>query len=634
MHFVNASDRLKDVNVGGTRGVSMVDFDNDGWVDLALTGPSVQLYRNTGNGTFDEGRVVLVEEGQYHNYGMAWGDIDGDADLDLIVTGYEMGRHFALWRNDGGTNFTQITEAAGIQGDVGGRGAIFSDLDHDGDLDLYICRGAVFGPGNPQGGRSESEPQGGTDEGKNGHPNQVYRNDGKGNFEDVTEAWGLSGRPTGESFVAVPFDFDYDGFRDLYLVHDWGADQLFRNPGMSGPWEDVSSEYLGEAYTTIMGLAVADFSGDGRWDLYGTQIAEDRDVLYVQDEQNRFVNRYEATIAGGLDQSKDTKGWGVAFADLDNDGDLDVINAASFHDYSVDTDEEGYLTGRMVVLQHERSEATQQSLLVDVTSQSGEVLQRTVDGWGLAIGDVDNNGTLDVLVGVEGFEIPAGLVNDQTTPLLLINDSPSALANQHLSIRLSQPGTPNPFAVGAVVTVTVPDTTSTIGPIDNCPKPSDQPQCNPGEEWTDTTGDGCLNECVKATTCPGACNDYVEGAACQCDVGCFDSGDCCSDVCTLCESTLPPEANCDGLSNEPPPEPEKEETSDDDEVATVRSTSHMVLAGTSYVSQSSYALHFGLGTEDAATQVTVQWPDGTLQTWDNLPAGSHTLTRKADEAMP
>lgn len=105
IHFVNALDCLKDVNVGGTCGVFMVDFDNDGWVDLVLIGPSVQFYRNIGNGMFDEGCVFLVEEGQYYNYGMVWGDIDGDVDLDLIVMGYEMGCYFVLWCNDGGTNF-------------------------------------------------------------------------------------------------------------------------------------------------------------------------------------------------------------------------------------------------------------------------------------------------------------------------------------------------------------------------------------------------------------------------------------------------------------------------------------------------------------------------------------------------
>jgi hypothetical protein len=628
LHFSDASDRLKGVNIGGTRGVGLVDFDNDGWIDVSLTGPSIQLYRNTGDGHFNEGRVDLVNPEQFHNYGLSWADIDADGDLDLMVVGYEQGAHYALWRNDGGTTFTDITTESGIVGDIGGRGTAFSDLDHDGDLDLYVCRGAVFGPGSPQAPPPEDLPAGGLDEGKNGHPNQVWRNDGTGHFDDVTEDWNLAGRETGESFMAIPFDFDYDGNRDLLLVHDWGSDQLFRNPGNGGPWEDVSETYLGVGYTTIMGAAIADFNNDGRWDIYGTENAEDADILYVQDENHKFVNQYDALIGQGLDRSRETKGWGVSFADLDNDGDLDIITAASFHDYSIDTGAigEGVLLGQVVILQHETSSTTHKPFLLDVTGKSGEVLQKRVDGWGLAVGDLDRNGTLDVVVGIEGYEIPKSMVNEQPTPLILLNDSPAALENHAISIRLQQPGTKNIFAVGAVVSVTAPDTTVPISGASSCPDDKISVTCDEGLQAVDEDNDGCFDKCITPTACPAQCNEYVEDAECQCDVGCFITGDCCFGVCGICEDTFEDKTLCTNQPNTPGSDPTSPPSTRPN---ALRTTTQLVLAGASYVSQHSYALHFGLGTETSATTVKVTWPDGTEQSWEDLPAGEHTLTRGA-----
>lgn len=501
IHFMDASARLG-VFHGEVKGVALVDYDGDGWLDVTLAGPRVRLFRGIGGGAFAPAPTPLLTEIEHAPTGLAWADIDGDADLDLFVTG-SSGLP-ALWRNDGEGRLTNVTADSGITGAPGAHGASFADLDGDGDLDLYLCQGAPDNPG-PEGEEAEEEP------GELGAPNRVFMNDGAGKFEDVTAAWGLGGLPKGETFMALPLDFDNDSDPDLLIVHDWEPDQLFINQG-NGKWADASAQYLTEPYTLIMGLDVADFNGDGRPDIYGTQLGPDPDLLLIQQSDGRLVDQYESLIGDGLDQSRVTKGWGVMFADLDNDADVDVITTASFHDYSFDTDLSGTLTGQMVVLRHDITGDTH--ALVDSTSEAGEAVNRTLDGWGLATGDVDRDGAIDVLVGVEGAGVPS-FSNQQPHPLLLLNDGRDAHKNGWLLIRLRQPNTPNVFAVGAKITVKV------------------------GE----------------------------------------------------------------------------------------RSSTRWILSGISFVSQSPYQQHFGLGQASQADSVKITWPDGVVQDAGQLKTGEHTIAR-------
>ena len=501
IHFMDASARLG-VFHGNVIGVALIDYDDDGWLDVTLAGPRVRLFRGIGGGNFAPAPTPLLTENEHAPAGLAWADIDGDADLDLFVTGSSGPP--ALWRNEGDGQLTNVTADSGITSAPGAQGASFADLDGDGDLDLYLCQGSpFFALDNP-------EPDG-VELGELGAPNRVFMNDGAGKFQNMTDAWGLAGSTTGETFMALPLDFDDDADPDLLIVHDWEPDQLFINQG-GGKWEDASAQYLTEPYTLIMGLDVADFNGDGRPDIYGTQLGPDSDLLLVQQPDKKLVDQYESLIGAGLDQSRVTKGWGVMFADLDNDADVDLIATSSFHDYSFDTELSGTLTGQLVVLRHDIVGDTH--ALVDITTAAGEAVNRTMDGWGLATGDVDRDGAIDVLVGIDGAEVPS-FSNQQPHPLLLLNDGKDAHKNGWLLIRLRQPDTPNVFAVGAKVTVTVAG----------------------------------------------------------------------------------------------------------------RSSTRWVLSGMSFVSQSPYQQHFGLGSASQAASVKITWPDGVVQDAGQLKTGEHTIIR-------
>jgi len=330
MAFEDATERSRLAEQLGGLDCIATDHDGDGDVDVyVLRGAWLfdegcirnSLLENDGHGVFrDVTHDVGLAEPAYPSQAACWGDFDADGDLDLYVVnesrveiGPPVGDFPAqLYRNDGG-RFTDVAAAAGVTNDRYAKGVAAGDFDNDGDLDLYVS---------------------------NVGRNRLYRNRGDGTFEDIAEELGVV-EPAGRSFATWFFDFDNDGWLDLFVagfemtIADLGADRLgrphagvlsrlYRNAG--GHFEDVS-ERVGLTHPYLpMGANFGDFDDDGYLDLYlGTgepsYEALMPDVALWNDGGRRLV---DATAASGLGHLQ--KGHGIAFADLDEDGDQDIFH--------------------------------------------------------------------------------------------------------------------------------------------------------------------------------------------------------------------------------------------------------------------------------------------------------------------
>ncbi|MBT9560393.1 MAG: CRTAC1 family protein [Myxococcales bacterium] len=432
LRFHDASARLGGL-AGGGRGVALVDVDQDGWPDVTTTSlERVHLLRGAGEGLFAPWTEFPVASAR----GIAWVDVDDDGDLDFFVATSSPRHH--LFRNDSGV-FTDITAGSGLdeETDHGAEGASFGDLDGDGDLDLFLAFGALpmsmLGPDYVLG--------------DTGAPERVYLNDGNGHFtRHVSEL--LAGRPGGETFQGYLYDADRDGDVDIFSVHDFRPDQLFLNLG-GLEFVDGSRDHLpgdGNQPTSIMGLDCGDFDQNGTMDLLGTR--RSGDSLYLGFDLEK---RYEETfrrIVEGYDATTQLTGWGVAMTDFDNDGDLDILRASNFNADGGASGSE-FRLGYMTLFEHIQSGEDRR--IVDVSATSGLVFDRTIDGWGLATADIDRDGDLDALVGVDGYG--PGVEDDTIrAPLLLVNDGTRAADHRAISLRFRQRGK-NRYAVGATVDV-------------------------------------------------------------------------------------------------------------------------------------------------------------------------------------
>ena len=353
-------------------GAAFGDCDGDGDLDLYLVNWGENaLYRNDGDGTFTDvtGDARVGDPGL--GLACAFGDYDRDKHLDLYVT--NCGEN-VLYRNNGDGTFSSATEEAGV-GDPGfGTGALFCDYDRDADLDLYVVNYAMLtcvGEGDLPGQR-----------------NLLYRNNGDGTFTDVTQEAGLDGSAR-RSMGAVFFDFDGDRAPDLYVVNDDGPNQLYRNK-MDRTFEEIT-ERAGVA-TPIRGrgAAIGDYNSDGHTDLFVTAGWDEANVLY----RNRGDGTFEADrspmelLRLGLMRGC----WGAGFVDLDNDADLDLFVLPDGEGPRVfgNNGAGGF------------SNVSAQIGLTDLPSRASR---------GTAFGDFDGDGDVDALAMNNGLE-PTLLVND------------------------------------------------------------------------------------------------------------------------------------------------------------------------------------------------------------------------------
>lgn len=292
------------------------DVDGDGWLDLYTTdheGPN-RLYHNNGDGTF--ALSVLAEQvalPQAESSGAVFADYDNDGDADLLVLNW--GRN-VLFANTA-EGFVDVTAEAGLADDEAqSKTASWGDYDGDGDLDLYIANWSCY----PRCGRPQQ-----------GELDRLYRNGGDGTFTDVTVATLTGGRTRGAGFVASFVDYDNDGDADIYLVNDEFinpvGNALWRNdgPGCEG-WcfTDVAAEVGANTKVMGMGLATADYDNDGDIDLYFSNAGP---MAFLQNQgDGTFV---DVSAETGTDLGSEFIGWGTVFFDYDNDGWQDLYMAIS-----------------------------------------------------------------------------------------------------------------------------------------------------------------------------------------------------------------------------------------------------------------------------------------------------------------
>ncbi len=407
--------------VGG--GVGLIDHDLDGDLDVYFTNgsalegfaagqePADAFYVNEGRGRFVDATAKTGLGDRHWTCGVRVADYDGDGWPDLFLTNYGPD---VLYRNRGDGTFEDVTERAGV-GDAGwGTGACFLDHDHDGDLDLYVGNYIDLDPQDVLSKGLKEEYQGIQvmfgPRGLTGAMDRFYRNEGDGTFTDVTEAAGISGEAL-YSFQPVAFDYDLDGWIDVFVATDSQPKLLWRNLG-DGRFEDVAFR-AGVALSMNgnpqagMGVAVGDYDRDLLVDLYVTNFAEDYNTMYKGDGKGFFRD-----VTSRLNLRAVTLpyvGWGCGFEDFDSDGDEDLY-CVNGHVYpQVDQLALGTRYRQPSLF----FENTGDGLLRVPPAGAGSGFELERAGRGSAVGDLDDDGDLDILI-----------ENIDDTPLYLRNDSP------------------------------------------------------------------------------------------------------------------------------------------------------------------------------------------------------------------
>jgi enediyne biosynthesis protein E4 len=392
-------------------GVAVIDYDGDGWMDVFVVNgttldgfaagrePTNHLYRNRGNGTFED---VTTGAGLARGgWGQAAcvGDYDNDGHEDLFVTYWGQNR---LYRNTGNGSFEDATAKAGLMQDRPrwGSGCAFLDYDRDGRLDLlagnYVDLVLETTP-RPSAGlcRYKGLPVACGPSGLPGGRNVLYRNRGDGTFADVSAASGVM-RALGTYALGVStLDFDGDGWVDAYVANDSNPSTLYRN-NRDGTFTDIGTA-AGCAYShdgrpqAGMGVAIGDYDRSGTMDIFKTNFAGDTSTLYANTGDGLCEDR---TLASGIGVNSRWLGWGVGFVDLDGDGWLDLL-LANGHVYpEVDRleSEAGYRQPK-VVYRNLRN-----GRFADVSARLGAAIRTPRAGRGVAFADFDNDGDVDVVV--------------------------------------------------------------------------------------------------------------------------------------------------------------------------------------------------------------------------------------------
>ncbi|HMV46483.1 MAG TPA: CRTAC1 family protein [Blastocatellia bacterium] len=417
-HFTGATGEYFMPEIMGA-GCALLDYDNDGDLDVYLVQGTLldekkklseasfpppagwesgnRLFRNelipSGKLRFtDVTRAAGVGHVGY-GMGVAVGDIDNDGDLDLYLT--NAGSN-ALYRNNGNGTFTDATREAGVDDPRWSTSAAFLDYDRDGDLDLYVCNYVDFTvKSHKRCFAPTGEPDYCAPRAYRPLPDRLFRNDGKGRFTDVSQASGIGNVP-GPGLGVTCADFNGDGWPDIYVANDGAANFLWLNKH-DGTFEE-SGLLAGAAYgmdgvaRAGMGAAAGDFDNDGDEDLLITNLTREGSTLYRNNGRGQFQ---DSTQEFNLTQPTFlSTGFGAVWLDYDNDGRLDLFTANGAVTIIAALKGKPYPFHQRNQLFHNEASAA----FREVTATAGPALQLSEVSRGVATGDVDNDGDVDLLV--------------------------------------------------------------------------------------------------------------------------------------------------------------------------------------------------------------------------------------------
>src|SRR3954449_11277012 len=427
-------------------GVGFVDYDNDGWMDLFMVNSGAAdfytpskplknaLYKNNRDGTFtDVTEKAGVAGGQSFGMGCAIADYDNDGYPDIFVTAY--GR-CTLYRNNGNGTFTDVTAKAGLAPPHWTTSAVWFDYDNDGKLDLFLCsfvefslKNNIFCGDNKLGRRFYCIPRV-----FKPTPSALFHNNGDGTFTEVSAGTDIQ-RVRGKALGVVATDINGDGLMDLFVANDTVQNFLFANRG-KGKWDEIAlAAEVGFSANgqprSGMGVDAADINGDGKQDLFVANVDQEMFSLYRNDG-----NEFFSDVASGNGVAQSTRllsGWGLKFFDYDNDGLVDLLLANGHPDDMIDQYSQQVRYKEPLVLFHHDG-----TKLSNVSAQGGPVFRKAFPARGLAVGDYNNDGRIDVLIG-----------NNGGPPVLLKNNGGEG--NHWLGVKL-QGANCNRDAIGATIT--------------------------------------------------------------------------------------------------------------------------------------------------------------------------------------
>jgi hypothetical protein len=457
-HTMGTKEKKYIIETDGS-GVGLIDYDNDGWLDIyvvngstfdALDGketpPHAALFHNNHDGTFTDVAAKAGVTNDRWGFGVAIADYDNDGWPDIFVSNWGKNR---LYHNNHDGTFTDVADKAGVQLGNWSTGATWGDFDGDGRLDLFVPGYVHFDRTNlPTGGESGVSDTYCTfrgvlvncgPRGLKGEPDHLFRNNGDGTFSDVSEKVGVADKPGYYGLSSLFVDINNDGKVDLLVGNDSTPNYLYLNKG-DGTMEDdsYSSGYaVNEAgrETATMGIAAGDFENNGMVDIFDTTFSDDYKPLYRNEGDANLTDiSYQLGIA---EISVPFLGWGDAFLDYDNDGWKDLLMADGHVYPQVDLHPWGTSWAQRPMLFHNKEGKSFENM----PAVEGSGLADVIAGRGMAVGDLFNDGKLDAVINVMDGH-----------PVLLRNVSPDK--NHWLELKLvGGPGSPRD-AVGATVYVT------------------------------------------------------------------------------------------------------------------------------------------------------------------------------------
>jgi enediyne biosynthesis protein E4 len=427
-------------SVGG--GAAFLDYDQDGWMDLYMVSGNFHerlsdqafkpekvhtnhLYRNKGDGTFEDVTQKAKVGDTGYGMGVTVGDYNNDGFPDLYISNHGPN---VLYKNNGNGTFSDVSKKAGVAGDESSVGAVWVDYDNDGLLDLYVGNYLHFDPNYKFYYAPDGFPG---PEAFDGEADRLFKNLGNDKFEDVTEAMGVF-NPNGRAMGVGTADFNNDGFMDIYVANDHMVNFMYRNEG-GKMFKDVGIQ-TGTAFnqsgegTISMAVDFADFNHDGLLDLW---VSDDAYCSLYKNIGNDVFSEvsYQSGIAV---RAASHVGWSSCLVDYDNDSDLDIIKING---------ELKHLYGQEDQIFENNGNET----FTEVSTERGEYFHKELVGRGACFGDYDNDGDLDVYI-----------MNLNDFGVLLRNDH----GNDKPWIKINLIGTKsNRDAIGAKVKVATGDLT-------------------------------------------------------------------------------------------------------------------------------------------------------------------------------